>query len=84
LNLKLERKRLKITQNKLTILNLHKENESFKGKLKENADFRQNILGKLDLFEKEIKQKEMQFNEKENSLIQNLQDVEQQAFIVFI
>ena len=65
---------------KLQISTLYSQNHILNEKLRENEEFRINILEKLDLFENELKNRENHYIENESVLVNNYQKLEIEVF----
>ena len=76
----MERKKVKICEMKLQISTLYSQNHILNEKLRENEEFRINILEKLDLFENELKNRENHYIENESVLVNNYQKLEIEVF----
>ena len=82
LNEKLNKKRKKIKILKENCADLIDENNNLLKKLNENENFRVNLLEKLDTFEKDVKNNEIAYIEREALLIQRYQELEKEVKIV--
>ncbi len=82
LNEKLNKKRKKIKILKENCADLIDENNNLLKKLNENENFRVNLLEKLDTFEKDVKNNEIAYIEREALLIKRYQELEKEVKIV--